>query len=136
MTVRQAVPALAAALFAALVLPLLFIGVESAVQGSPIVAKDFPFAYTLVAPFALTVGLAVAWPSYRLLPERWPRRRRLLAASLACVAVPVAAFLRLADDFPWKAGLAGLATFFVWAWAYHLAGRLVPDFSIRSEPSG
>lgn len=133
---RHVVPALVAALFTALILPLLFIGAEAAVQSAPIVAEDFPFAYSQVAPFALIVALTIAWPCYGLLPERWSPGRRLLAASLACLAVPVAAFLPLADDFPWKAGLAGVATLLVWIWVYRLAARLVPDVSIRSEPSG
>jgi hypothetical protein len=135
--VRIALSAFAAALFAAVVMPLLFIGAESAVQWAPILADDFPFAYALVGPFALVVALAVGWPSYSLQPSHLPLARRLLVASAICFAVPTAVFLPLADDFPWKAGLAGGVTLLVWAWAFRFAGRFMTnDNSDRSEPSG
>jgi len=135
--VTEALKALVAAVIAALVLPLMFIAAESLLQWAPIVADDFGFAYSLVAPFALVTALAIAWPSYRLQPDRLPLPRRLLVAALVCFAVPVAMFLPLGDEFPWKAGVAGSVTLFLWLGAFSVTERFTSKPpSIRSTPSG
>lgn len=119
------IAAVAAALFAALALPLLFILAESAAQWAPIATDDFEFAYTLGAPFALAVALAVAWPAFAFLPNAWPPGRKVLVGVAICFAVPVIAIWPSAGEFPWKGGLAGSATFLLWSAAYRFIRRLM-----------
>ena len=121
-----------------LTLPLFFMVAEAMVQGDSIGRDDLEFGYSIVAPFALLVSLAIVWPVWAWQQGgHGPAHRRMAIVVIASIVLPMVLMLPLAGELPWKAGVAGLGTLLIWLCANYI-GRmaLIRTHHIRSNPSG